>query len=105
MATSAVAVPATAMAFDSRKFAVFDSTLAPSRAFARTLRAPALDLAAEHRTRFAALRSGLGAAKSVEGLTRWADWVAVRGELERQGWRASSEARHRGLIRWTMRRR
>ena len=40
----------------------------------------------------------------VEGLTRWSDWVGLRGELERQGLRLVAEHRTPGgLHRWTMR--
>ena len=41
-----------------------------------------LDLAAEHDANFATIRSGVPQGKSLEGLTRWSDWVALRSELE-----------------------
>jgi len=84
---------------------VYDSSLAPSRAFAGAAgTARKLDLATEHRTLFAIVRAGLPRIRTIEGLSRWSDWVALRGELERQGWRLVTEApAPHGLFRWTMR--
>jgi hypothetical protein len=108
-AVSAVAsVPVGAATLRGAGLVVYDSEIAGSRAFARGAGfAPKLDLAEEHRARFATLRTGVPQAKLIEGLTRWSDWVALRSELESQGWRLAFEARSgkRGeLFRWTMRR-
>jgi hypothetical protein len=104
MATAVAAVPVSAAALRQTRLVVYDSTLMQSRAFARAAGfAARLDLAQEHRERFATLRAGLTGNKAIDGLTRWSDWVALRSELESQGWRVATEARSGGLIRWTMR--
>jgi hypothetical protein len=104
MATAVAAVPLSAAALRQTGLVVYDSTLSSSRVFARSAGlTPKLDLAQEHRERFATLRAGLIGGKAIEGLTRWSDWVALRSELESQGWRVATEARSGGLIRWTMR--
>jgi hypothetical protein len=94
-AVSAVAsVPVGAATLRRAGLVVYDSEIAESRAFARGAGfAPKLDLAEEHRARFATLRAGVPQARSIEGLTRWSDWVALRSELESQGWRLAFEAR------------
>lgn len=106
LASAAAAVPAGAAALRGR-FAVlvYDSRVPESLAFARTASAAAaIDLAAEHATRFAKLRAPLPAGHAVEGLTRWSDWTALRRELARQGLRVAAEAPSAaGLVRWTMR--
>lgn len=108
VASAAIAVPVGAAALRKAGLVVYDSGIAESRAFARgagTMRR--LDLAEEHRARFATLRAGLPRGKTIEGLTRWSDWVALRSELESQGWRLAFEARSGKsveLFRWTMRR-
>jgi hypothetical protein len=108
LASAALAVPVGAAALRQAGLVVYDSAIAESRAFARSAGAVRkLDLAAEHRARFATLRAGLPKGRSIEGLTRWSDWVALRSELETQGWRLAFEARsgRRGeLFRWTMKR-
>lgn len=108
IASAAVAIPASAAALRKAGLVVYDSDLAESRAFAWTAgTAPRLDLAEEHRARFATLRAGLPKGKAIEGLTRWSDWVALRSELESQGWRLAFEqrtGRSSELFRWTMKR-
>jgi hypothetical protein len=105
LASAAIAVPAGAAALRKAGLVVYDSGIAESRAFARgTGLARKLDLAEEHRNRFATLRAGLPKGRAIEGLTRWSDWVALRSELESQGWRTEVEARSGKLFRWTMRR-
>lgn len=108
LATTTLAVPAGAAVLRQSGLVVFDSHIAESRAFAAAAgHLPALDIAEEHRTRFAALRAGVPRGKTVEGLTLWSDWVALRSELETQGWRLVAEARtgrRQDLFRWTMRR-
>lgn len=108
LASAAIAVPVGAAALRRAGLVVYDSEIAESRAFARTAGAARkLDLAEEHRARFVTLRAGLPKGKRIEGLTRWSDWVALRSELESQGWRLGFEARsglRSELFRWTMQR-
>lgn len=108
LAGAVVAVPLGVAALRQAGLVVFDSALGDSRAFARGIpEARRIDLAAERRTRFTTLRSGLPQGGTIEGLTRWSDWVALRSELERQGWRLAAErrtGRAGNLFRWTMRR-
>lgn len=108
VASAALAIPAGAAALRRSGLVVYDSTLPESRAFAQSAGiARRLDLAAEHAGRFATLRGGLPAGKTIEGLTRWSDWVALRSELESQGWRLALEertGRARNVWRWSMRR-
>jgi hypothetical protein len=64
-----------------------------------------IDVRVEHRSRWSALRSlGTGTGR-IEGLTRWNDLVAVRGELESQGFRLAFErpiAGRDNLFHWAM---
>lgn len=107
----AVATPAAA-AMGQATVILYDSRIPEALAFARTTaHSGAIDLYREHHTHFADLRSGAHP-RRIEGLTRWSDWVAIRGELEAQGFRLVSEApvaapaSGRGhLFRWSMRRR
>lgn len=65
--------------------------------------ARSIDLADERRTHWRRLRAGLGTAQRVEGLSGWSDWVAVRGELERQGFRVTTETKVTPRqFRWSM---
>jgi hypothetical protein len=109
LATAAVAVPAGAAALHrGTRLAVYDSTIPESRAFAHAHGQNRLDLAAEHSARFGSVRAGLLRPGSIEGLTRWSDWVALRSEFESQGWRVAAEScvgRTKDLFRWTMTRR
>lgn len=98
----AAAVPAGAMAFKAGITVVHDSRLPESRAFAATLGGAGIDLASEHGQRFSGLRAGLPKGRGIEGLTRWSDYVALRRELYRQGFRVTAEARSGSLIRWSM---
>jgi hypothetical protein len=105
LASGALAVPAGAAALRRAGLVFFDGELAESRAFARAAGVVRkLDLAEEHQARFATLRAGLPKGRQIEGLTRWSDWVAVRSELETQGWRLAFEGRSGNLYRWTMKR-
>lgn len=87
---------------------VGDSALPLSRAFlgAHPLTAT-IDLAQDRLYGWKALRAA-GGANRIEGLTRWSDWVAVRGALLAQGYRVTAEARVASpaagpvLFRWTM---
>lgn len=113
LAGTLAAGPAVAAIRPVARLAVFDSRIAESRAFARTVAADhAIDLAREHETLFAGLRGEHPRDQSpcrVEGLTGWSDWVAVRSELEARGLRVVAEAPVRApasgkahLFRWTM---
>lgn len=105
LASAGLAVPVGAAALRRAGLVVYDSGIAESRAFARGAGiAPRLDLAAEHRVRFTTLRAGLPRGRAIEGLTTWSDWVALRSELESQGWRLAFEHRSGKLFRWTMQR-
>lgn len=109
IAGAAVAVPAGAAALRQAGLVVFDSRLPESLAFARTAGGVrTLDLAAEQDAHFVTIRSGVPQGKSLEGLTRWSDWVALRSELESHGWRVTSEqiaSPRQRLLRWSMARR
>ena len=59
---------------------------------------------------WANIRAGGPAAGAVEGLTRWSDWVALRGAFEEQGLRLADERQSPApmsgrdhLFRWAMR--
>lgn len=98
----AVAMPAGAMALKGAALVVHDSRVPESLAFARSAGGAMLDLAQEHGQRFAAIRSGLPKGSRIEGLTRWSDYVALRRELYRQGFRVTAEQRSDALMRWSM---
>jgi hypothetical protein len=108
LASAMVGVPAGAAALRRGGLVVYDSAIPESRAFVRGVSGTRkLDLAAEHRRRFATLRAGLPGSKAIDGLTRWSDWVALRSELESGGWRLTYEARsgkRDDLFRWAMQR-
>lgn len=63
-----------------------------------------IDIARERHTRWQSVRGADGAARRIDGLTRWSDWVAIRGELERQGYRVTNESKAptSGLFHWSM---
>lgn len=99
---AAVGVPAGAMALRGAGLVIHDSRVPESLAFARAAGGAGLDLAQEHGQRFATVRAGLPKGGAIEGLTRWSDYVALRRELHRQGFRVTAEARSGALIRWSM---
>ena len=108
----AAALPGAALAAGRARLVVHDSRLPESRQFAAAQAGHRIDLAPAHETRWAALRGALPDAATVEGLTRWSDWVIVRGELQARGFRVTSEhiatapiSRHDRLWRWSMTRR
>lgn len=92
---------------------VFDSRLAEARGFLRAQPAALrIDLARADATRWGLIRSGLPPGRPVEGLTRWSDWVGLRGELQTQGFRLACErvmspsrTGRTNLVRWRMERR
>lgn len=102
VASAAVAIPAGAMALKGAALVVHDSRLPESRLFALGAGGSLLDLALEHGQRFSVIRSGLPKGSRIEGLTRWSDFVALRRELYRQGFRVTAESRSGPLIRWSM---
>ena len=102
VASVAVAVPVGAAVLKGAALVVHDSRVPESRAFARTAGGQALDLAQEHGQRFATIRSGLPKGSRIEGLTRWSDYVALRRELYRQGFRVTAESRSGALMRWSL---
>lgn len=72
--------------------------------------APGIDLARDRLRGWTAVRA-TGGVDRIEGLTRWSDWVAVRGALLAQGYRVAAEQRvgsagpEAALFRWSLRRR
>lgn len=91
---------------------IYDSRIAESARFA--IEHPGdgkyLDISQEETKGWPLLRGGLPRTSTVEGLTGWSDWVAVRGELEAQGWRFHREDRAPSplsgkahLFRWSLR--
>lgn len=109
---AAAAVPLAASRAGAVSLVVHDSRLSASRAFlAAQGQGRRLDIAGEEDRFWASVRSGLPHLALVEGLTRWSDWVQLRGALEERGLRLVSETRldrrsgADNLYRWTMRRR
>lgn len=68
------------------------------------LAAQTIDLVDERRARWATIRSGLGEARRVEGITAWSDYVMIAHELERRGFRRADEVQVGRLWRWRMER-
>lgn len=87
-----------------------DSAIPASRAFVESHPiAAGIDLARDRMRLWAAL-GALDGTVHVEGLTRWSDWVAVRGALIGRGYRVAEEQRIAStsgatLFRWSMARR
>lgn len=89
---------------------VFDSRVPESELFAAEITGHRLDLARAYETRWAALRGDLSDWGTVEGLTGWSEWIAVRGVLEAHGLRLRREdhvaaplSGKANLFRWSMR--
>ena len=106
-----VALPAgVEMARHRAPVVVYDSRIREARGFVGVLKGAAgIDLAHADATRWAAIRADLPRSRPVEGLTRWSDWVSVRGELEAQGLRLAHEtilgregSNRSSLVRWGM---
>lgn len=91
-AASGVVIRATAA--QPPALVVYDSRLPESAAFAASFSGAKLDVAHEDRQFWATLRAGAPKGRVI-GLTRWSDLIIVRGELERQGKRLSSEQQTR----------
>jgi hypothetical protein len=105
-AGSAALLGAAGPALARAQIVVHDSAVAGSGNFlARHPLARRIDIRAEHRSRWSALRALGGGAGRIEGLTRWNDLVAVRSELESQGYRLAFERAIAGrdnLFHWSM---
>ena len=108
LAGAAAALPAKAAATAAiPQLAVFDSRLAESAQLGRNIAADRhIDLA---EVPLRAAHRAMAGAGRIEGLTRWSDWVVLRGLLEVDGLRRGSEvllatplSGHDGLWRWTM---
>ena len=106
LAGAAVATPAMAVMAKAAPLVLFDSRIPESVAFAAT-QSPLrkIDLAAGT----AEAARAINCPHAVTGLTRWSDWVALRGVMEAQGLRLSEEIRAAAplsgrthLFRWTM---
>ncbi|MDE2561438.1 MAG: hypothetical protein KGL48_04250 [Sphingomonadales bacterium] len=101
LAGAAAALPLAARRTEAR-VVVYDSRVAVSQVFAG---GEGIDLAqgmTAARRALAQLPRGV----CVEGLTRWSDWVGLRGLLQDRGFRTEAETRAPGspaLFRWTMR--
>jgi hypothetical protein len=80
---------------------VYDSRIPRSVAFARSIAAERLDLASQDAKHWRALRQDLPPGRVV-GLTRWSDYVLVRGFAEEQRKRLKSERRVGSLMVWEM---
>jgi 3-oxoacyl-(acyl-carrier-protein) synthase len=86
-----------ALAAGAPALLVYDSRLASSIAFAAASPCLAIDVAREHGRRWQALRGALPPGR-IAGLTRWQDYVLVRGMAEDQRRRLVSERRVGNLI-------
>ncbi len=89
----ALTAPAALVVFDSRK--------PHSLAFRDRHSARAVDVAAEHATRWRSLR-GWRATGRVVGLTTWSDLVLIRSLLGEQRKRVRTEVRCGKLVYWEM---
>lgn len=80
---------------------VYDSRNARSTAFAAGFAGTTLDLAKQEPLRWRALREALPAGRIV-GLTRWSDYVIVRGFAEDQRLRLRREIQRGSLFEWEL---
>lgn len=104
---AAATIPAFAATAAIPALEVFDSRLAESAHLGGIIAVERRIDLAEVPLRNA--HQAMAGAGRIEGLTRWSDWVVLRGLLEADGLRLASEARlaaplsrHDGLWRWTM---
>jgi hypothetical protein len=84
-----------------RTLLVFDSRLPLSRAWLGSNAGNSIDVAHEQANRWSQLRCSAPVGR-VAGLTRWSDYIQVRGALEQKGKRLRLEARSGGLFYWEM---
>jgi TAT (twin-arginine translocation) pathway signal sequence len=98
---AATAVPAMA-ANTKPNCTVIDSRIPASLRFAKNAAGPVIDIAHEDATFWRNLRAA--PAGAVTGITRWSDFVMIRGVLEEQGKRLRDETHDPSseLFRWTM---
>ena len=101
VASLAATGTARAMAGTSPALVIYDSRLPESRAFAALVSAPRIDVAHEDARFWKSLREAAPKGR-IAGLTRWSDLVVVRGYLEEQGRRITTETRQGLLFRWDM---
>jgi fluoride ion exporter CrcB/FEX len=80
---------------------VYDSRVPASRAWLNGRAERVIDVAHEHATRWARLRS-VAATGRVAGLTTWSDYVQARGVLLEKGRRVRVESRSGHLFYWEM---
>ncbi|KUR79169.1 hypothetical protein [Novosphingobium sp. Fuku2-ISO-50] len=88
-----------ARAIQSVDVALHDSRFGVPIALAATR---SIDLVDERRAHWATIRTGLGRARSVTGITTWSDYVLIAHELERRGFRRAAERRVGRLWRFTL---
>ncbi|MFV0645071.1 MAG: twin-arginine translocation signal domain-containing protein [Sphingomonadaceae bacterium] len=89
---------------------IHDSRLRESDAFiAAWPHIRRIDIAAEEARMWVGIRTHMAGYGRVEGLTRWSDWVQLRGALQEKGLRVSHESHipsHQAglndLFRWTL---
>jgi hypothetical protein len=98
---AAVAPSARLLASAKTELFVFDSQLSESVRAASIAATPVLDIAAQQKSNMRALRTALPKGE-IAGLTRWSDYVLVRGYAEEQGKRIKSERQRGHLIEWRM---
>jgi hypothetical protein len=80
---------------------VCDRRVTESAAFAKSCTTDCIDVAQDIGERWRRLRRWSGSGP-VSGLTRWSDYVQVRGLLQERGLRLRHESRRGALIRWDM---
>ena len=90
-----------AMATDTPTLVIYDSRIAQARAFAEAHTAPKLDIARQHGLRWRDVRASLPAGRII-GLTRWSDFVMVRGIAGEQGRRVLTERAVDALRLWEL---
>lgn len=104
------AIPVRAAAAAGARIVISDSRLAAGRAFlAPHADKRRIDIAAAHGDLWREVRAIAPRGASVAGLTRWSDWIGVRGVLLEKGLRVRAERAVAGtaplggtLIAWEM---
>lgn len=100
-AAAVLVVPAIPPATAMPALVVFDSRHPASRALAKGMGLPTLDISREDANFWRGLR-GVLPAGAVIGLTGWSDFVIARGMLEEKGRRLVEEVPYGALFRWKM---
>jgi hypothetical protein len=101
MASAAIAVSTHAVGKPGIQIIVFDSRDARSQTFAAAGHGENIDVAQNPVSLWSALRTVQPKAL-VRGFTRWSDFIAVRGNLERAGLRVRHFKQQGKLIDWAM---